>query len=327
MIKITPNLTLLESHCKDMELFLNSKISNLLKNNAILYKKASGTYKKGDTRYSLEPSQRNIIISIQSKLNDILSGNSNILLSIINEFGSQKDNKILEHIFVKQGYESFFGGKHAYSFVSALNLKTCPYCNRNYTFVVDSENGKLRPEIDHFYPKSEYPYLAMSFYNLIPSCQVCNHTKGEKLIDKNPYTITDKDFKFTWTPRNTDFTIIESQEAKYQSQEEGINSQKYQYDSFDIDFTSEKNENIKVLKLEELYKQHKDIVLELLIKRMCYPESYIESLTKFNFSKDEIYRYIIGNYVKDKDLHKRPLSKLTKDIAKELGLYDKLPDQ
>lgn len=55
----------------------------------------------------------------------------------------------------------------SYKFVETLDLKTCPYCNRNYTFIVDEESGKLRPELDHFYPKSIYPFLAMSFYNLI----------------------------------------------------------------------------------------------------------------------------------------------------------------
>ena len=77
---------------------------------------------------------------------------------------------------------------------------------------------------------------------------------------------------------------------------------------------------IELFKLEELYKQHKDIVLELLIKKAYYPQSYIEELSKFGFSKDEIYRYLFSNYNKDEDLHKRPLSKLIKDISTELGL-------
>jgi hypothetical protein len=78
--------------------------------------------------------------------------------------------------------------------------------------------------------------------------------------------------------------------------------------------------NIRLFKLEELYKQHKDIVLELFIKKAYYPQSYIEELSKFGFSQDEIYRYLLCNYSKDDDLHKRPLSKLIKDISQELGL-------
>ena len=74
------------------------------------------------------------------------------------------------------------------------------------------------------------------------------------------------------------------------------------------------------VELEELYKQHKDIVLESLIKKAYYPESYIKELSKFGFSKDEIYRYLFLNYNQEDDLHKRPLSKLIKDISQELGL-------
>ena len=65
---------------------------------------------------------------------------------------------------------------------------------------------------------------------------------------------------------------------------------------------------------------HKDIVLELLIKKAYYPQSYIEELSRFGFSQDKIYRYLFSNYIKNKDLHKRPLSKLIKDISTELGI-------
>ena len=78
--------------------------------------------------------------------------------------------------------------------------------------------------------------------------------------------------------------------------------------------------NIELFKLEELYKQHKDIVLELLIKKAYYPQSYIKELEGFGFSEDEIYRHLFSNYKKEEDLHKRPLSKLIKDISQELGL-------
>ena len=60
--------------------------------------------------------------------------------------------------------------------------------------------------------------------------------------------------------------------------------------------------------------------MELLIKKAYYPKSYIEELKKFDFTEDEIYRYLLCNYKKNEDLHKRPLSKLIKDISEELGI-------
>ena len=96
-----------------------------------------------------------------------------------------------------------------------------------------------------------------------------------------------------------------------------IEKEKYNYDNFEIELYGNKS-NLDIFKLEELYKQHKDIVLELLIKKTYHPDSYIEELKRFGFSKDEIYRYLLCNYSKEEELHKRPLSKLIKDISEEL---------
>jgi hypothetical protein len=58
---------------------------------------------------------------------------------------------------------------------------TCSYCNSEPITIIDSnkistnKNYKLTLfELDHFYSKSKYPYLALSFYNHIPSCSNCN---------------------------------------------------------------------------------------------------------------------------------------------------------
>ena len=217
-------------------------------------------------------------------------------------------NTLLRDIFEKE-YNNWGGRKTygAYIFVQILDLKTCPYCNRNYTFVVNDENGKLRPEIDHFYPKSIYPFLAMSFYNLIPSCSICNHTKSNKVEEnlENPYEIKEDSYKFTYIPNSIEFSVVEKE--------------KYDFDSFEIELKGNES-NIELFKLKELYKQHKDVVLELLIKKAYYPQSYINELSTFGFSQDEIYRYLFSNYNQDDDFHKRPLSKLIRDISEELGL-------
>jgi len=34
-------------------------------------------------------------------------------------------------------------------------------------------------EMDHYYPKADYPYLAISIFNLVPSCPTCNGIKEE----------------------------------------------------------------------------------------------------------------------------------------------------
>lgn len=58
---------------------------------------------------------------------------------------------------------------------------TCPYCNYEAITVITratakKTNGKEKAyvEADHFFQKSKHPFLALSFFNLIPSCHNCN---------------------------------------------------------------------------------------------------------------------------------------------------------
>ncbi|PWJ35967.1 hypothetical protein [Fibrobacter succinogenes] len=67
----------------------------------------------------------------------------------------------------------------AYEFTRRMNLDVCPYCGRQYIFTISDGDG--RPQIDHYYPQADYPFLSCSIYNFIPSCPQCNLQKGEVL--------------------------------------------------------------------------------------------------------------------------------------------------
>jgi len=312
MVKIAFNQELFDLHYDVLKKELQVLITQICSNKKIVKKrkKSDGKFENYDY-LSLSKSDINYIQTLN--LDMLLK--AKFLKEITDELGKPTKGsnryKLLFYIFVEKGYEKFFSqGKNlqnysAYGFVEKLGLKSCPYCNRNYTFVV--RRGKLRPEIDHFFPKTVYPYLAVNFFNLIPSCQTCNKTKTNDVNFDwlNPYDIKKDSFNFTYQPNSIDFVAVEKE--------------KYNFNSFEIKINGHE-ENIKTFKLKELYEQHKDIVLELLIKKAYYPKSYIEELVGFGFSKSEIYRYLLGNYSDDKDLHKRPLSKLIKDISEELEL-------
>lgn len=64
----------------------------------------------------------------------------------------------------------------AYWLQRQLCVRVCPYCNRMYTTTLYGKK-RVRPDFDHFYPQSRYPYLAVSLFNLIPSCNICNKAK------------------------------------------------------------------------------------------------------------------------------------------------------
>ena len=251
---------------------------------------------------------KNVLLAKPEKLIEIIKkyeNNQNLKKA---KYTKEALHNILYRIFVDYGYEKIDKLK----FIDNIGLGSCPYCNRNYVFTT-SKNGSIKPEIDHLYPKSLYPYLACSYFNLIPSCPTCNGFGAKEAKDtfyvysiSNPYTIKPIDFHFSITPQKVDFI-------------DDVKKEQYDFTNFEIDIYGNKA-NLEIFHLEELYKQHKDIVLELLIKKVYYPQSYIEELSKYGFSKDEIYRYLFSNYNQDEDLHKRPLSKLIRDISEELGL-------
>lgn len=199
-----------------------------------------------------------------------------------------------------------------------LAIKVCPYCNMQYTFTTPK---KAHLQLDHFYSKDKYPYLSMSFYNLIPACAVCNHAKTNKefSIDTHihPY---EKSFSEKFT-----FKVDKISESLFL-----LNRYK-NHEILEIKIVPIKEEHDSILEnhddafdLKERYKVHTDIVAELYWKSKVYPSSYKKDLIayihKYELPDIEINRFITGNYTDEKDFHKRPLSKLTHDIAEELGL-------
>lgn len=65
----------------------------------------------------------------------------------------------------------------AYSLCEFLDIKTCPYCNLSTEItIIDNNEGRTRPSIDHFFDKARYPLFAISLGNLVPCCHRCNST-------------------------------------------------------------------------------------------------------------------------------------------------------
>ena len=90
----------------------------------------------------------------------------------------------------KKGEEKSDESWGGYDYCLTLNLKVCPYCNREYINTVDrikldneTELKGVRPDFDHFFPKSKYPFLSCSIFNLIPACKFCNQLKGDNCSD------------------------------------------------------------------------------------------------------------------------------------------------
>lgn len=237
----------------------------------------------------------------------------------LNEIAKWAEDKQVDYTFMINKYKNFTSKKDeydAYDLASKLQVNVCPYCNLNATYTVITQNSTkiTRPEFDHFYDKDSNPILALSFYNLVPSCHICNSTlKGiEKFSIKshlNPYSDSfDKVAKFR----------LKIEESTFYHSIKGFN--------IEIDSNNKRaQENIKSFELNTLYQNHKDIVLELIQKEAIYSESYLdELLTQYEGTlfknKEDLQRLISGGYITSDEIGKRPLSKLIKDISQELGL-------
>lgn len=220
-------------------------------------------------------------------------------------------------------YRAFFAGigrdgeNNAVWLTKKLNIQVCPYCNRAYIFTVEKSQSKskrtVRPEIDHFFPKSnpKYMHLAISFYNLIPSCPSCNHLKSTRILDFHPYVGDMNDT--TAQPK-----ILVDLKTNNETDDTSLFPEKPTI------IIEPSNTNTQELCLEELYKQHSDYAKELLDKIQAYNRSLyhplIESFQSIGRTPEEIDRLIWGNYIEEGNFTKRPLSKMTHDILEQFGI-------
>lgn len=222
-------------------------------------------------------------------------------------------NIILNKIF---DYEKFVSGSgyfkkwNAYDLAEKLDVNVCPYCNRLYTSTIVNNSMKItRPEFDHYLTKSKHPYLALSFFNLIPSCKVCNSQlkKEDKLpLDKKHHPYLKKNNKpriFSFDLNNIDVLSGKSEELEvtFNKKKDGIN--------FDG-------------KLKEIYNGHSDIVADLIYKRHIYSDELVDEINELipddNISRKEIIRTLFAMPISETEIVNLSLGKLKTDIMEEL---------
>jgi len=124
-------------------------------------------------------------------------------------FKSLKD-EIVERL----GYSSLRSSFYP-KYFQKIGIKACVYCNSQLTVSTESikkinkkkiryiKTYKAKFQVDHYYPKVEYPYLSISLFNLYPVCASCNNSKSDKelifeLYSDNPTKLNKSDFEFSF---------------------------------------------------------------------------------------------------------------------------------
>ena len=257
--------------------------------------------------------------------------------------------KHLEEAFLYKFFEKTCVDKNAwnaYKFCSGLNIEVCPYCNRQYIFTVMvhkkgmHEGNKeciTRPEIDHYYPKSIYPYLSCNLYNFIPSCPTCNHLKSDK--DDGERKISSLIYPYKNGYENNGLFKVKYEEAFLSSNK--LFGDKPSEDKLKIAIESkgsnksEIEKSKEIFNLEDIYSMHKLDLSDFLsrYKKYCEPKR-IEILKLIHDSTDEsiddrqlqIFLKIMSSKLEKELLgmieceenRQYPLKKMKEDIKKQL---------
>ena len=207
-------------------------------------------------------------------------------------------------------------------FITELDIKACVYCNAQYAFSVGGRNGYHNYELDHFMPKSKYPYLCTTFMNLQPSCSACNKKKSDKepLPDEEPFQLfVNEGLVEQLSP--VKFELDEACTARYLADPSK--------QELKINFSCPGNPKLekcfnRFFNINTLYQAHTDIAEELIWKSRIYNDVIIKDykrlFKKLGFRDSDFARFILGNYEQTEQIHKRPLSKMTQDIASQLKI-------
>lgn len=162
---------------------------------------------------------------------------------------------------------------------NVLDLTVCPYCNRNWVTAIPGKGkGKteygqkedtLAFQIDHFFPKALYPYLAFSLFNLIPVCPYCNNQKLDEDTNNN-------DWK--WYPYERDYCgtvdFLLNLKEYYDLRELAFRRIAPKENSEVLKITTEQTEPYQRLNLEALYQNHFTEVQEIVFRILQYQKSY-----------------------------------------------------
>lgn len=239
--------------------------------------------------------------------------------TIYPEYAAINENELqaIKRIF---NYKEQIGRNREFCYFIArlIDSNTCAYCNRQYTLTVfgDGDEPLIRPEFDHWFSQQDYPDLALSYYNLIPSCSLCNsslkrtqNTSLQKHI--HPYVDSEPGFFFRYQPLG----IGEDDKENY---------------AVDFNITATGTDSIRVqntldlFRIKEIYNAHANYELRNLIElATAYPKDYIEVIiTKIlkdtSLTREDIFRMLFGIEMTPKQYLNRPFSKFKNDIINQI---------
>lgn len=230
----------------------------------------------------------------------------------------------------------------AYNYCKKLNLTVCPYCNREYIQTIYPEYIKIqgnvkkvkgsRPDLDHFFPESIYPFLSCSIFNLIPACKFCNQVKNDNSDQDMIYPFEEEfgehgqihlDLKDNEkiedidTNANIQIKFYVGKETASCSDSTFVGRRKLNKDALI-------NNSISTFLLDKLYPEHQDELKDFIIKLKSIRGTQVNTYKEFSDFISKIQgksltrqekRYLLGFPIGAKEY---PLRKMKEDIFEQV---------
>lgn len=270
----------------------------------------------------------------------IISGDPQILNSIINDFEAGYDVNIIsqdkgrtaeltsfgQELKMIFDYESYRSSQICMDVLKSLEFeksRPCPYCNIDTIEIIKydhettaEEKEKALLDLDHFSARCRFPFLALSFYNLIPSCTKCNQNFKSQLDFRitnhvNPYEIAFDDY-FEFSTSIPLIVNMETTKFNIVYKKKSVSGQEFPENS------------IKDLKLIERLETKKEDVMRFFnaISRFNNGKNTVNELAK----KTDTVEYNINDALMDfgvtnnrNDIHRKELTKVYRDIFKNIS--------
>lgn len=196
---------------------------------------------------------------------------------------------------------------NAYTFLENMDIHVCPYCEDEYLSIISrKDSGDDRTaEVDHFFAKSTYPLLAMSFYNLIPSGKGCNQIKKSREIGMCPHE-----------------SDIESKTALYPDIPIGINMETLDPLECKVRFHAKGDmiKNVEVFGLEERYEHTYMDVYTLLKRKQQFSRDKLDAMLGEGF--EEFKQKILDEFFSQPDAEKQKFTlhnKMRRDLLQRFS--------
>lgn len=304
-----PKSDLIFSLYSDFDTIVNDFFNSL-----VGFLRSSGNYptigQAADFKNATEDFFKYTSVSSNNLANTVLQKYSQLHIMQPSEFTSLvtvvkaiKAHYISKYIPAYNDLRDYFGK----DLIMENGVHICPYCRRNYVNVVTSENDltfHIKPDLDHFYPKAYYPFLAITLENLIPACQTCNsRLKKEKdfFIEKHNHPLQKGENIF----EKLKFSYIGANQTIYIDNKSSL--------------SPEENNTVETFRIEEVYNSHKEVLEGLQRKYRRYNEVKKMGLRRVlpTLTESAILDLIFFEF-RHMDKNKESLYKLKKDLYESI---------